>query len=418
MLHQRSFYTQKIEKAFHLLPIVVLIGARQVGKTSLMNMYVPAGTKVFLNGQDVEIAELFSKFSVIEQYLQIKLNTELEGYLFIDEFQFINGVATMLKLLTDKYPLLKILCSGSSSLDILQKVEESLAGRVRIIEVFSLSFVEYMQFTNSEMHELFMKYDINTPDEVVDKRILPLLNEYLVYGGFPRVALTPNNDEKIELLDDIYKTYLLRDVRNYARNQDTVGFNRLLKLLSAKIGNLININELSVNSGLPYKKCEEYIYLLEQMYIIKQVEPFSTNKRKTITKMKKLFFTDLGLRNIIYNSFSGMEIRIDNGAIFENYVFLELQKIINKAVNLNFYRTTDGSEIDFIINNFDEIIPIVVKYKKFDKFVSLKNLKAFQEVEQFSRSYIINQNFNEQKEKEQFLPGYFLSELIFDYPNP
>ena len=136
-----------------MLPIAVLIGARQVGKTSIMKMYPTEGFRntLFLNGQDAEVAERFQKLSTIEQYLRVYLNEDLEGLLMIDEFQFVNGISTMLKLLTDKHERLKILCSGSSSLDILKNVEESLAGRVRVIEVLSLSFSEYLLFRDENL---------------------------------------------------------------------------------------------------------------------------------------------------------------------------------------------------------------------------------------------------------------------------
>ena len=136
---ERKFYLGKIKSGFAAVPIVLLIGARQFGKTSLMKMFNFGGSSLFLNGQDPEISGLFEKLTSIEDYLKVYLNPDLKGLLMIDEFQFIPGISTMLKLLTDKNEGLKILCSGSSSLDIQQTVEESLAGRIRVIEVLSLS---------------------------------------------------------------------------------------------------------------------------------------------------------------------------------------------------------------------------------------------------------------------------------------
>jgi uncharacterized protein len=151
---ERKFYLDKISSGFTVVPIVLLIGARQVGKTSLMRMFKYEGSSLFLNGQDPEISGLFQKLSQIEDYLKAYLNPDLAGLLLIDEFQFIPGISTMLKLLTDKNEGMKILCSGSSSLDIHQTVEESLAGRLRVIEVLSLSFEEYLKFTG----ENFIRY--------------------------------------------------------------------------------------------------------------------------------------------------------------------------------------------------------------------------------------------------------------------
>ncbi len=323
----RDNYQKRIDTAFKALPIVVLIGARQVGKTSIMKMYPTEDFKstLFLNGQDPDVAELFGHLSTIEEYLRNYLNAELDGLLMIDEFQFIDGIATMLKLLTDKHERLKVLCSGSSSLDIQQRIDESLAGRVRGIEVLSLSFSEYLLFKNDKLFQLQQSLQ-NPGDMTLTKNLHQAYQEYLIYGGLPRVALNSNIEEKVELLNDIYRTYLLNDVRRYVANEHFVAFNRLLRLLATQIGNLVNINELSRESGLPYSDCETYVNLLQQMYIIKLVEPYYTNRRKVIGKMKKVYFCDLGLRNIIYGSFNEMIFRTDNGAIFENEILLELMR--------------------------------------------------------------------------------------------
>ena len=150
---KRIKYLERIKDAFKSVSIVTLIGARQVGKTSIMQMYQFSGNTLSINGQDPDIAALFSRFSDIEIYLKANLDSNLEGLVFLDEFQFIEGISSSLKLLTDTHPNLKFLCSGSSSLDILQQVKESLAGRVRVIEVLSLSFSEYLLFTNKKLYD-------------------------------------------------------------------------------------------------------------------------------------------------------------------------------------------------------------------------------------------------------------------------
>jgi len=415
MIIIRKKYLDKIYRSVKQAPIVILIGTRQVGKTTLLKSLEFNEKSVFFNGQDAEVAELFQKNSVIENYLMLNLNEEKKGYMYIDEFQYINNISTALKVLTDNNPDLKIICTGSSSLDILQKVEESLAGRVRIIEVFSLSFEEYLQFNDTGLYELYLKYDSQTQDIMVDKKIHFFFNDYLIYGGLPRVALEKNNTAKTELLDDIYKTYLVRDVRQFVKNEDFIGFNKLLKILSSQIGNMININELSKTCSLNYKKTEEYLSLLEQMYIIKLINPYNTNKRKVITKMKKLYFSDLGLRNMLYQDFKQIETRTDNGALFENFVYLEVKKNLNKAFAIYYYRTIDGSEIDFIIDNLREKFSLEVKYKKFEKPVFYKNLDNFNKLEQITKTYLINKNFNHISENIQYIQGYLSGKLSFDY---
>ena len=413
MLIQRKAYEQKIADAYRLVPIVVLIGARQVGKTSIMRMFPKDGFRstLFLNGQNVETAELFLKFSRIEQYLRISMGEQLEGLLLIDEFQFIDGVSTILKLLTDKYEGLRILCSGSSSMDIQQKVEESLAGRVRIIEVLSLSFSEYLLFRNETLY-VQQKQITEYGDESLSAGLQSAYQEYLIYGGLPRAALTDNPEEKAEVLNDIYQTYLMNDVRRYIANEHFVGFNKLLRLLAAQTGNLVNINDLSRESGLPYGTCEEYIFLLQKMYIIKLIEPYFTNKRKVIGKMKKVYFCDLGFRNVIYNSFSAMPYRTDNGAIFENEILLALWRLRKATETINFYRTQNGSEVDFVLTGPTRRLAVECKYKRYDKPISVASLDNFSAEEGMDRRYVVNMNLYGAKGDALFVPGIFSDRLI------
>ncbi len=135
------------------------------------------------------------------------------------------------------------------------------------MNVYSLSFSEYIKFQDDELYKIYLQYDTSTQNEVIDKKIQLLKWEYLIYGGLPRVALAKSRDTKTSLLYDIYQTYLLHDVKAFVNNKDSVGFNKMLRLLSAQIGNLLNVNMLSKTTGLSYKKTQEYLFLLEQMYM-------------------------------------------------------------------------------------------------------------------------------------------------------
>ena len=407
----RKFYQGKIEMGFKHVPIVVLIGARQVGKTSLMKDFSDGKSVIFLNGQDPEIAELFQKRSTIEQYLSMYLNKKLDGFLLIDEFQYINGISTMLKLLTDKYSRLKVLCSGSSSLDILQKVEESLAGRVRTIEVLSLSFSEYLLFKDKKLAQLLQSFSEHTESSALTAPIESAFSEYAIYGGLPRAALVDNKSEKVEILHDIYQTYLLKDVRNYIKNEHVIGFNKMLRILAAQIGSLVNINELSRESGLSYKTAETYLHLLEQMYIIKLIEPYHTNKRKVINKMKKVYFCDLGLRNMIENNFNDINTRADNGAIFENCIMLELWRNKGTGESLQFFRTFDGTEVDFVLTQLTGKKAFECKFKMLDKPINLIGFNNFCTDESIHQKYIVNRKLNTTHQGTVFIQGFLCNKL-------
>lgn len=412
MIIDRNKYLKKIDKSLQYVPITVLIGARQVGKTTLLQSFNTQLRKFFIDGQHPDTINLFSDINNVIDLLKIKLSNEVSGLLIIDEFQMIPHISKSLKILVDNFPELKILCSGSSSLDIIQKVEESLAGRIRMIYIYSLSFDENILFEDKQLYDEYQNYPVNTSSAVVNNQIKVIQKKQMIFGGMPRVCLSTDTKEKIHLLDDIYKTYLMRDVKNYVRNQDSIGFNKMLQLLALQIGNLVNINELSRTSGLSYYKCEEYIYLLEQMYIIKMVPPYLTNKRKTIKKMKKVFFLDIGIRNIIVKNFNNPDLRNDAGALFENFIFLELLKNIDNYSTLEFYRTKDGAEIDFILNDMNRITAFEVKYKALRNPVYFKQLIDFSENENVAKSYVVNINLQRESHKIQYVTPFFIEKIL------
>jgi predicted AAA+ superfamily ATPase len=412
MYKLRDKYHNKIKYSVSKMPITVLIGARQIGKTSLMKSLSIDMNSYDVDGQLPETVDLFSSIDTITELLSFKLNKELDGLFIIDEFQYIPDISSKLKILADHHPKLKILCSGSSSLEIIQKVKESLAGRVRMIYVNSLSFSENILFEDEKLFTEYQKYSADTNIAVIDNKIKNLLRKYLVYGGMPRMALESDPREKIQILDDIYKTYLMRDVRDFIRNEDSVGFNKLLKLLALQISNLVNVNELSKTTGLTYNKCVDYIYLLEQMFIIKMISPYDSNKKKSIKKMKKIYFLDLGLRNIIINNFNDIDSRQDNGALFENFVFLELIKHSDPFSTINFFRTRDGAEVDFVINDMFNLSSFEVKYKELKTTTSYRSLTTFNNDEDVKKSYVVNMSLNDVNGIVRYLPAHLIEKVF------
>lgn len=406
----RDTYHQKIKSGFDFNPIVILLGTRQVGKTSLMEQYAANYSAHWMIGQDPAVAGLFEKLEVIERYLRLHLSPDLEGLLVIDEFQYIPGISVQLKLLSDKHRKLKILCSGSSSLDIIRNVEESLAGRVRVIPVYGLSFSEYLLFVRPDLQEKLSKTESGDSLNQLFPELPVLWDEYLIYGGLPKVALASREEDKIELLHDIYQTYLLKDVKQFIDQKDVVAFNRMLHVLAAQVGNLLNINELSKIIQLPYRKCEEYLYILQQMFILHLLPPYFTNRRKEITKMNKVFFCDNGLRNMVYNSFNPIHNRTEKGALFENSVYLQLLQQY-KLRNLYFYRNTDGMEIDFIITrSAEDIIPVEVKFQDFQEPKNIRAIHAFQNHVPGNHAFVINRNLVSLENHPAYILPYRLAE--------
>ncbi len=412
MLIPRPKYLKKIEKALQSVPIAVLIGARQVGKTSLLKLYVQDKSGfLWIDGQLPDNQQIFSNFNSAIQFLKIHLNKQLKGLVIIDEFHFIPNISEVLKALVDNHTQLKFLCSGSSSIDIFGKIQESLAGRVRFISVYALSFDEYLRFLDRALFEEYQKYDLFTGYEIISRDIKEAFDDYLIYGGLPAIVLEADYQEKIQKIYDIYTSYLLKDVKHFVKFEDSVRFNKLVSLLAVQIGNLLNFNNISKESGLSYHKTQEYISLLEQMFILRLVRPYFINKQNVIKKSPKVFFLDLGLRNMLVKDFRRLDLRQDKGCLYENFVFLELIKNLPDYTEINFFRTKDGTEVDFIIQNLNEIITIEVKASTFNKPSTIKALKNFNSVLKSQKSFVINQNFNFQHTDYQFLPAILTNKI-------
>ena len=196
-------------------------------------------------------------------------------------------------------------------------------------------------------------------------------------------------------------------MRHYVANEHFVGFNKLLRLLAAQIGDLVNITELCGESGLDRESCERYLHLLEQMYIVKFIEPYLTNKRKMVTKMKKVYFCDLGLRNAIYNSFSEMAYRADKGHIFENEILLELWRSRSGGEVINFYRTQSGIEVDLLLTGPSRRIAVECKYKTMTRTAKIAALSSVAEKEQMQHTYVANINLQGTNDSNgtRYVPG-------------
>ena len=185
-----------------------------------------------------------------------------------------------------------------------------------------------------------------------------------------------------------------------------------LRILAAQIGNPVSVNELSRECALPYTVCEEYIALLQKMYIIKLVEPYLTNKRRTIGKMRKVYFCDLGLRNIIYNSFNEITYRVDNGALFENEILLEMWRNNRASDSIYFYRSQNGVEVDFIKHSPTGKIAVECKYKNLPKPISIAALNNIAEEEEITKRYIANINLNTSHNGTTLISGIFADRIV------
>jgi len=333
--------------------ILGLIGSRQVGKSSLIFLLisylinekrVDQNEIFYFNLDDLKLHELFTQITAIIEFTGKP--EIIKKYIFIDEIQRLPNPGLLLKEIYDLNLNFKIIYSGSSQLEIKSKIREHLVGRARVFEINRLSFSEYIDF--------------NAP--ITRKQAL---EEIMIYGSYPEVSLERGTLEKKLLIKDIYQSYVERDLTDFLRIENIEVFNKLLSLLAMQIANLLNIENLSKSLRISRVLIEKYIQILENTFIIKRIYPFFKNYKKEITKMPKIFFLDLGLRNYVLNNFGPIEFREDRGRLFENFYLLELlNKDIYSLNKINYWRTTNQTEIDFVITGENISKAVEVKWQK------------------------------------------------------
>ncbi len=325
--------------------ILGLTGSRQVGKSSLIYLLienllhsgVSSENIFYFNLDDLQLQFLFSS---IADFIQFIGEGKKRKYVFIDEVQRLASPGLFLKEIFDLKRNIKIIFSGSSQLEVKAKTKEHLVGRARIFVINRLSFNEYIHFASPI-----------TKQEA--------LNQILLFGSYPAVAKETLPMNKKLRIKDIYQSYVQKDLMDLIRLKEIDKYNKLVIRLAMQSGNLLNIHSISKSLAMARSTVEEYLNILEQTFICKRIFPLHKNYNKEITKTPKIYFLDLGLRNFILNNFINLELRTDKGNLFENFYFTELLAHDDYSVQkINFWRTTNKTEVDFIIqkeNNFEAI---------------------------------------------------------------
>ena len=334
----------EIKKYISKKEIIAVIGCRQSGKTTLIKHMLNGMSNVnIISLEDVSALNLFKNdiVSFIELYIKGY------KYIFIDEIQYAENSGKQLKYIFDTQNA-KLLVSGSSSAEISIQSLKYLVGRVFVFELYPFSFGEFLLVKNPRLYKL---YKTNRFKLEIIKKLQSYIDEFLIFGGYPRVVLSDDNEEKITVLKNIYNTLLLREVKDLFGITDNEKLIKLIKALSLQIGNLINYKELCDISGFTFPMLKKNINILELLFICNRCYPFSKNPRTELVKNPKIYFIDYGLRNMIINNFSSE--RSDKSALYENLVYSESLK---KGKTLKFWRTKSGAEVDFI----DDGVPIEI----------------------------------------------------------
>ncbi len=356
---------------------IVIYGARQVGKTSLLEYLIKNNIKENVFYFDLEMRDLLELceggFENVYQYLLQKgADDKKKIYLIIDEVQYLKNPANFIKIATDHYKNIKLIVSGSSTFEIKKKFKESLAGRTINFELYPLDFEEFLEFKEKKYN--FLKEN----NKIINDGLVILAEEYIKFGGYPKIVLEKSEEKKKIYLFQLIDTYVRKDIRDIGNIRDIDSFNKLLEILASQSGNLLNISELSNTLKINKETVSEYIALLENTFIIKRISPFHKNLRSELSKNPKIFFLDTGMMHLLWLKDFPKTIM---GNSFETFVFLELMKSGKK---INFWRTTNKQEVDFIISN-KIIYAIEVKYN----FKEETSALSFFKKEYKSKGYII-----------------------------
>lgn len=356
--------SKKLEENLKGRKITIILGARQVGKTTLLKQTLDPRRSAFFNF-DIDIDKqrflAASKLppSDLKQYIG-----EMD-VLMIDEVQRMPEATRIVKGWYDADVEFKIILTGSSSLHIRNKMVESLTGRNVKIILTPLLFKEVLTsrewFPQNHGTEFLLEH--------FSEQIRVLLLQSLIYGNYPEVVTSPRKDA---LLINLINDYLFRDILQLGLIKTSDLIKKLLMLLALQIGSEVSVNELATSLNMSRITVEKYIYLLEQSFVLFRLPAFSTNPRKEITKNQKIYFWDTGIRNALLNDFNCSEMRTDIGPLFENWVIAEIAKLNalnNFRQNLYFWRSRADSEVDLIIKKDDRISAYEISWRK------RKNLK-------------------------------------------
>ncbi len=341
-MYKRTLQIQ-IEKWLFRKKILIIYGARQVGKTTLAKQILKKHQKntAYYNCEDPIIANAL----IGKSAKQMKNFFGKDDFIVLDEAQSIENIGRILKIFHDDYPEIQILATGSSSFDLANKINEPLTGRAIEFKLFPLSIEEILQQKKS--------FDI-----------LSNLNKYLLYGMYPEIV---NYDDQLsrERIINISKKYLFRDILNYDGIKNSHLVYKILQALAYQLGNEVSFTELSRLIGSNPHTVEKYIDILEKSFIIFKLPAFSTNQRKELRKTRKIYFYDLGIRNALIENFGNIELRNDLGGIWENFFILERLKNnenFGEFSQFYFWRTYDQQEIDLVQKTDEKLEVFEIKF--------------------------------------------------------
>jgi uncharacterized protein len=377
--------------------ITLLIGPRQVGKTTLIRallrgLEAKGQRTVFFNLDFEEDMRWFASQRLLLDRLEFLVGKPSQTvYVAIDEIQRKTDAGRFMKGLYDMGLPYKFILSGSGSLELKEQIAESMMGRKREFFIAPVSFAEFLDYrTDYAYTDRLPAYGQMEP-----QRLAGYLAEYLNFGGYPRVILAQGQEEKRLVMREIYTSYVDRDITDLLRLARPDAFRQMLALLASQSGQLLNLSTLAGQVGISTPTLKNYLYYAEKTFSIALVQPYFRNLQKEITKSPTPYFIDLGLRNLVRNQWGLLTQASDLGLVFQNLVYhLLCDKFPHAPVK--FWRTLDQAEVDFVVEDTAQggIFPVEVKFAILRSPEITRSLRSFIDKYQPQEAWVVNQGLD------------------------
>ncbi|MFH0828117.1 MAG: ATP-binding protein [Candidatus Omnitrophota bacterium] len=408
--------TDKIKPFLKRKEFLAIIGPRQAGKTTLLDLLRESLINDFKVSEKnirmitFENRRLLSQFDddpveFVKSYIPAAGTATF--YLMIDEFQYSKEGGQKLKLIYDTIPNIKIFVTGSSSLDIKAQVGKFMVGRILSFHLYPFGFGEILRSRDARLEKIYNENNkkitnwlfkdkapaVKSKIDTFAAEFIKHYEKYCVWGGYPAVTLARNDNERKKLLTDIYNGYILKDIKSLLELATDKNLYLLAQYLAAQAGNILVYQNLSQASGLPYRNLVKHINILKETFVCSEVKPFFKNRQKELSRNPKIFFVDMGFRDNIIENMNELNKHTDAGSIVENTVFIRLNELHEGFNKINFWRTKAGAEVDFVLHAAGEIIPIEVKYSNFEKEKIPRGLASFIESFKPKRAVVLTKNY-------------------------
>lgn len=378
---------RKLEKELQTPEITVITGMRQVGKTTLLDhlfSLIKSSNKIKLDLENPLNRKIFEEQdydAVWNNLATFGINNQTKAYILLDEIQHLSLIGSVVKYLGDHYDV-KFILTGSSSYYLKNLFPESMAGRKLIFEVYPLTFSEFLIFKGIRPKKsLIFSEKANSKNNILYSKLIPLYQEYLEYGGFPKVVLQQDPERKKAILSEVFTSYYENDVKNLADFKDTTKLRDLILLLIPRVGSRIEVAKLAASLGVSRETVYSYLSFLEKTYFISLLSKFSGSIDRQSAGTQKLFLCDVGMVNNLGKASEGQLLE---QAVFQN---------LHIDHSLHFYNKDGASEIDFIT---DEKIALEVKVSASKR--DIDHLKRRCQGLNLSQSYIVSKEYNKEKE--------------------